>query len=89
MTGTIKEEKSLKNIMPYCRVAKQVITPENISDASMVHHIYRIRTTQRDKFRLHLENKGIQTLIHYPIPPHLQKAYEHLPFGKGAFPIAE
>lgn len=68
---------------------EQVITPENISDASMVHHIYRIRTTQRDKLRLHLENKGIQTLIHYPIPPHLQKAYEHLPFGKGAFPIAE
>jgi dTDP-4-amino-4,6-dideoxygalactose transaminase len=36
-----------------------------------------------------LTEKGIGTLIHYPIPPHLQKAYLHLGYDKGDFPIAE
>ncbi len=37
----------------------------------------------------HLNDFGIGTLIHYPIPPYLQQAYAHLGYSKGAFPIAE
>jgi len=36
-----------------------------------------------------LTSKELGTMIHYPIPPHLQKAYEHLGFSEGSFPIAE
>jgi dTDP-4-amino-4,6-dideoxygalactose transaminase len=39
--------------------------------------------------KVNLENKGIFTLIHYPIPPHLQTAYSDLGFKIGDFPIAE
>ncbi|MEO1263477.1 MAG: DegT/DnrJ/EryC1/StrS family aminotransferase [Bacteroidota bacterium] len=54
-----------------------------------VFHLYVVRTSKRDELRKHLKDKGIGTLVHYPIPPHLQKAYEHLGYAKGDFPIAE
>ncbi len=52
-------------------------------------HLFVVCTTQRDQLRLHLQAKGIGSDIHYPIPPHLQKAYAHLGFAKGDFPVAE
>jgi dTDP-4-amino-4,6-dideoxygalactose transaminase len=59
------------------------------ADASHVYHLYVIRTKLRDALQAHLQRKGIGTLIHYPIPPHLQKAYEGLNFPQGSFPVAE
>ncbi len=41
-----------------------------------VWHLFVIRTTSRDRFQQYLTDNGIQTLIHYPIPPHKQKAYK-------------
>lgn len=58
-------------------------------EASHVYHLYVIRTANRDGLQRHLNAKGIGTLIHYPVPPHLQKAYAHLNFKAGDFPIAE
>lgn len=58
-------------------------------DASHVYHLYVIRTDQRDDLKFFLDNKGIETLIHYPIPPHLQRAYKDLGYKNGSFPIAE
>jgi dTDP-4-amino-4,6-dideoxygalactose transaminase len=52
-------------------------------------HLYVIRSKQRDALQAHLAIKGISTLIHYPIPPHLQKAYANLGYKVGDFPIAE
>lgn len=43
---------------------------------SHAFHLYVIRSSQRDSLQQHLQNKGIQTLIHYPIPPHKQQAYK-------------
>ena len=54
-----------------------------------VYHLYVIRTNKRDDLKDYLMKNGIQTLIHYPIPPHLQLAYKNLGFKKGDFPIAE
>ena len=54
---------------------------------SNVFHIFPIRTKRRDEFQSYLTDKGIQTLIHYPIPPHKQECYKewkHL-----SFPITE
>lgn len=54
-----------------------------------VWHLYVAQHPQRDKLQQQLKQAGIGTLIHYPIPPHLQTAYSDLGFGIGAFPIAE
>lgn len=67
----------------------EVTLPVTAPGATHVYHLYVIRTNERDALQQHLSEKGVGTLIHYPIPPHLQQAYEHLGFQKGDFPIAE
>lgn len=59
------------------------------NNATHVYHLYVIKTKNRDGLQKHLSDNGIGTLIHYPIPPHMQKAYEGLGLKKGQFPIAE
>lgn len=54
-----------------------------------VYHIFPILCEERDRLKSYLEDKGIHTLIHYPIPMHLQKAYEDLEYKEGDFPLAE
>lgn len=54
-----------------------------------VWHIYSVRHPERDLLRLELTKAGVETLIHYPIPPHLQLAYAELGYLKGTLPIAE
>jgi dTDP-4-amino-4,6-dideoxygalactose transaminase len=66
-----------------------IILPKTAKGASHVYHLYVIRTGKRDELQAHLSKAGIGTLIHYPIPPHLQKAYQYLGFRKGDFPLAE
>jgi dTDP-4-amino-4,6-dideoxygalactose transaminase len=57
--------------------------------ADPVWHLFVVRHKTRDPFQKHLTQAGIGTMIHYPIPPHLQEAYADLGFCKGSFPIAE
>jgi dTDP-4-amino-4,6-dideoxygalactose transaminase len=52
-------------------------------------HLFVILHPQRDRVRADLEARGIQTGLHYPIPVHLQKAYQHLGHRPGEFPVAE
>lgn len=73
----------------YLQDCTAVVTPSKDSAATHVYHLYVIRTTQRDALQKHLTEQGIGTLIHYPIPPHLQRPYEFLNHKKGDFPIAE
>ena len=54
-----------------------------------MYHLYVVRTKERDNLQSFLANKGVGTLIHYPIPMHLQEAYSHLGYKNGDFPIAE
>lgn len=49
-----------------------------LNDGSHVYHLFVVRHPERDRLQKYLVDKGIQTLIHYPIPPHRQKAYEAL-----------
>lgn len=56
---------------------------------SPVWHLYVVRHPKRDELARALGEHGIGSLIHYPIPPHLQPAYAHLGLGEGKFPIAE
>lgn len=57
--------------------------------ASPVWHLYVIRTKKREALQSHLIEAGIGTLIHYPVPPHLQQAYADQGYKQGDFPIAE
>lgn len=54
-----------------------------------VYHQYVVRCKERDKLMNYLSERGVGSIIHYPIPPHLQKAYEYLGYGKGMLPITE
>lgn len=66
-----------------------LILPFTLKKATHVFHIYVIRTRNRNELQSFLNESGIGTMIHYPIPPHLQKAYESLGYKIGDFPIAE
>jgi dTDP-4-amino-4,6-dideoxygalactose transaminase len=57
--------------------------------AEPVWHLFVVRSKKRDEFQRALNDAGIGTLVHYPIPPHLQKAYAGLNYSKGSFPISE
>ncbi|MFX0546199.1 DegT/DnrJ/EryC1/StrS family aminotransferase [Roseovarius sp. S1116L3] len=57
--------------------------------ADPVWHLYVIRHPQRDAFQQRLAEAGIGTVIHYPIPPHLQKAYADEAHAPGSLPLAE
>ena len=52
-------------------------------------HLYVVQHPQRDALHKALADSGVGTLIHYPIPPHLQQAYAPAGWAQGAFPIAE
>jgi dTDP-4-amino-4,6-dideoxygalactose transaminase len=67
----------------------EIILPETAADATHVYHLYVIRSNWRDALQQHLADNGIGTLIHYPVPLHMQEAYKHLGYSKGDFPIAE
>ena len=52
-------------------------------------HLYVIQSEDRDRLAARLDEAGVQTLIHYPIPPHRQLAYAAMGLGEGSLPIAE
>lgn len=66
-----------------------LILPITADGATHVYHLYVVRTAQRDALQQYLQTHEIGTLIHYPVPPHRQKAYEHMGIQEGAYPIAE
>ena len=57
--------------------------------AEPVWHLFVVRHLQRDQFQKQLNEAGIGTLIHYPVPPHLSGAYADGKWSRGAFPLAE
>jgi dTDP-4-amino-4,6-dideoxygalactose transaminase len=66
-----------------------LVIPIISEGATHTFHLYVIRTKKRDGLKTYLDLQGIGTMIHYPIPPHLQEAYRFLNYKKGDFPIAE
>lgn len=63
--------------------------PKVRENCSHVWHLFVVRVEEREKFQKYLEENGIGTVIHYPIPPHLSKAYESLGYKAGDYPITE
>ncbi|MFH1671059.1 MAG: DegT/DnrJ/EryC1/StrS family aminotransferase [Patescibacteria group bacterium] len=58
-------------------------------DSQLVYHLFVARVPDRDRVLSELKEAGIATGIHYPIPIHLQRAYEHLGYKEGRFPVSE
>ena len=72
------------------RLNNPLITlPRLREGADHIYHQYVIRCARRDELVSYLKEKGISTIIHYPIPPHLAQAYEYLGHKKGDLPITE
>jgi dTDP-4-amino-4,6-dideoxygalactose transaminase len=70
-------------------VTEAVVLPIETSWTKGVYHLYVVRVQDREAFQAALAEAGIGSGIHYPIPLHLQKAYEHLKHRKGDFPVTE
>jgi len=66
-----------------------LIVPVEAAWTKGVYHLYVVRVQDREALQAHLAEAGIATGVHYPIPLHLQKAYQHLGYQRGAFPVTE
>jgi dTDP-4-amino-4,6-dideoxygalactose transaminase len=66
-----------------------VVVPVEPEWGRPVYHLYVVRVKDRVQLQQHLAEHGIGTAIHYPVPLHLQKAYSHLGYKAGDFPITE
>lgn len=69
--------------------SKDMVVPFVPDWADPVWHLFVIRVKERDEMQKQLADAGIGTMIHYPVPPHLQEAYSALNYEKGSFPISE
>jgi dTDP-4-amino-4,6-dideoxygalactose transaminase len=68
-----------------------IITPNRISEGTHVFHQYtlRVKGGKRDALRTYLEEKGIPSMIYYPLPLHFQKAFANERYPEGSMPISE
>ena len=57
--------------------------------ADPVWHLFVVRSPRRDTLQKKLADAGIDTMVHYPVPPHLQKAYSKMNMGEGSYPATE
>ena len=64
-----------------------VILPQTYDEDAAVWHVFTVRTERRDEFQKHLADNGVQTIIHYPTPPHKQEAYAE--WNDLSYPITE
>lgn len=67
----------------------KIILPKVRAGADSIYHQYVIRCKERETLQRFLQEKDIQTQIHYPIPPHLAECYKHLGHKVGEFPLTE
>ena len=70
-------------------LVEDVVRPYSPASVRPVYHLYVVRVRNRENLQKHLAEAGIGTGIHYPVPLHLQKAYEGLGYTTGDFPITE
>jgi dTDP-4-amino-4,6-dideoxygalactose transaminase len=63
--------------------------PEVAPEATPVWHQYVIRTPHRDRLREHLADSGVESAVHYPVPPHRQPAFAGTPLAGLHLPVAE
>jgi dTDP-4-amino-4,6-dideoxygalactose transaminase len=83
-------ESRRRNAQLYNKLLKGIIkTPKETDYAKHVYHLYMIQSDKRDELQKFLAEKEISTVIHYPVPIHLQEAYKNLGYSTGDFPVTE
>lgn len=70
-------------------INNKIILPKIRKNSEHIWHLFVVRVEERDKFQNYLMNLGINTQIHYPVPPHLSEAYRYLNYNIGSMPITE
>jgi dTDP-4-amino-4,6-dideoxygalactose transaminase len=80
-----------KRALAYKRLLEstEVACPREKEQVRHVYHLFVIRAKKRNGLQTFLKDKGIETLIHYPTPIHLQKAYRELGYRRGDLPVTE
>jgi dTDP-4-amino-4,6-dideoxygalactose transaminase len=73
----------------YDELLRGVAPPATASWAEPVYHLYVVETEDRDRLRAGLAERGVGTDVHYPLPTHLQRAYQEYGSGKGQLPVTE
>ena len=68
---------------------REIQLPEEVDFAESVYHLFVIQVDDRDDLRDYLDQNGIASGLHYPLPLHLQGAYQDLNYRQGDFPVAE
>jgi dTDP-4-amino-4,6-dideoxygalactose transaminase len=89
LEGWIETRRRKANLYRDLLAAGPVKTPSEAPDTRHVYTYYVIRLADRDTVQEKLGNAGVDTVIHYPIPLHLQPAYESLGYAEGDFPVSE
>lgn len=85
----LKERENIANKY-LCEIKNnRIILPKIANKCTHVWHLFVLRVKNRDRFINYMNKKGIEILIHYPIPPYLQECYKGLGYKKGDFPITE
>jgi dTDP-4-amino-4,6-dideoxygalactose transaminase len=84
------EEKRRKAFF-YKRMLEDVgvLCPAEKGHARHIYHLFVVRSKKRDSLQTFLKERGVETLIHYPIPIHLQNSYTELRYRRGSLPITE
>ena len=75
------------NNITNAKIILPVVTESAITDISMVWHLFTVRVKERNGFQQYLSSKNIETVIHYPVPPHKQEAYKN--WNSRSFPVSE
>jgi dTDP-4-amino-4,6-dideoxygalactose transaminase len=71
------------------KLSSHIKTTKIFPERKSVYHLYVVEVDQRERLLKYLNDQGIQALIHYPVPLHLQKAFEFLGYKEGDFPNVE
>jgi len=89
LSGYTKSRLEVANYYDQHLDNRRVAVPHRSENSSHVFHQYTIRAEKRDQLKKHLEKLQIPTMIYYPVPLHLQKAYRQPEYPEGCFPVTE
>jgi dTDP-4-amino-4,6-dideoxygalactose transaminase len=86
----IEERRSIaQKYIEQLKHISKIKLPQYTTNKSPSYHIFPIRSNKRDALKKYLDDRGIDTMIHYEIPPHLQESMKHLRYKVNSFPVTE
>lgn len=86
---TARRRETAARYMEHLSGVGDLVMPHEAENAFHVYHLFVVRTRHRSELQKYLAEKEIATALHYPIPIHFQKAYQHIGYKKGDFPESE